>query len=61
MTEKNYIDTKELGVVLCAMSVLRNICPEISSVIPPEEFYNVTSLICKWKEDLFKVVKTKEE
>ena len=57
MTEKEYIDVKELGIVTSAKGVLLNgITPEISTVITQEDFQTVYSILCQWERLLHKEV-----
>ncbi len=56
MTEQDYINAKELGIVLSLKDVLKNIIPEISGTINKKEFDQVMKLISKWEINLFKKI-----
>jgi len=61
LTEKEYIDVGDLKTVIASLSVLRDICPENSSVIDVGEYREVYGIIRSWRESLFELINIEPE
>jgi hypothetical protein len=60
MTEKEYITTKDLGIISSAKNVLRELIPETSETVNKKEYQEVMKLISKWESNHFAKIKTKD-
>lgn len=58
MTEKEYIDVRDLACITCCIDCLKNITPAISDVIPNDEYNLVRKLLHKWELDFYKIINT---
>ncbi|MBK7883570.1 MAG: hypothetical protein IPJ81_07025 [Chitinophagaceae bacterium] len=56
MTENEYIAVSDLHIVISALKILSDICPENSTVIKEEDFKNVISTMRGWQNNLFKEI-----
>lgn len=62
MTEREYIDLSDRVRLTSALSILREIIPENSNVIDPEEFKKARACLAKYEHLLWgKVRETKEK
>lgn len=57
MTEREYIDTTDLGKIISIIGVARNICPENMSKINCEKFRKAYSLLYDIQDNLFEKAK----
>jgi hypothetical protein len=53
MSENEYIKVKDLGIILSAKNVLRELIPEISEIVGVKEYEEVIRLISKWERKHF--------
>jgi hypothetical protein len=60
MTEQEYIDLSDLQTVRIIINLFRDITPDVSTVIKPEECKMVKQIVSKWYDELHKVTKILE-
>jgi phage pi2 protein 07 len=60
MTEQEYINTKDLGIISSAKNVLRELIPETSEIVNKKEYQEVMKLISKWERNHFAKIETKD-
>jgi len=53
MSEQDYINVKELAIVMSAKRVLSDITPQISDVIPIGQFEDIMKTLSHWEGKLF--------
>jgi len=53
MSENEYIKVKDLGIILSAKNVLRELIPETSEIVGVKEYEEVMRLISKWERKHF--------
>lgn len=60
MTEQEYINVRELSSVLCAIDCLKQITPQNSACINPDDYKLVMEKLKGWEIDLFNICVIKE-
>ena len=56
MTENEYINTKDLGSVICVKECLKKIIPESSNIISKKEHEEVTKIVSRWEIELYQKI-----
>ena len=58
MTENEYIKVKDLGIILSAKNVLRELIPKTSEIVDKKEYQEVMRLISKWERKHLSKIET---
>ena len=61
MTEKEYINVRDLSNVLAADRLLRDVNFEHQPAIPREEYHDVIRKLLRWREALLNSIKTRNK
>jgi hypothetical protein len=56
MTERDYINAKELGHVCSAINCLNSVIQENSVAISKENFKKANEILFTWQTELFKII-----
>ena len=61
MTEEEYCDVRDLQKIESARNILRDIIPEISSVVDLDRYVFIVKTLKEWETALYSRIKTEGE